>query len=82
MKKLLLRMVIAVTVAMLFFSIPAVTQLSPVTPKAGRVQITQGPETERVDPDFAIITWTSNNPGGSPEHDGVVRYGTDPNTLS
>jgi phosphodiesterase/alkaline phosphatase D-like protein len=82
MRKLFLRMVIAVTAAMLFFSIPAATQLSPVTAKAAHVQITQGPETERVDPDFAIITWTSNNPGGSPEHDGIVRYGTDPNNLT
>jgi hypothetical protein len=37
---------------------------------------------ERVDPDFAIIRWTSNNPGGSPEHFGVVHYGTSPKELS
>ena len=30
----------------------------------------------------AIITWTSNNPGGSDQHFGVVHYGTDPNHLS
>src|SRR5258707_13568322 len=29
-----------------------------------------------------IIRWTSNNPGGSPEHFGVVHYGTDPKNLS
>ena len=36
----------------------------------------------RVDPAFAIVTWTSNNPGGAPEHYGVVRYGTNPKDLS
>jgi hypothetical protein len=32
--------------------------------------------------DRTIIRWTSDNPGGSPEHFGVVRYGTDPKNLS
>jgi hypothetical protein len=31
---------------------------------------------------LTIIRWTSNNPGGSPEHYGVVHYGTDPKNLS
>jgi hypothetical protein len=57
------------------------TQVSPTTKKTARVQITQGPEMERIDPDLAIIRWTCNNPGGSPEHYGVVRYGTDPKNL-
>jgi len=56
--------------------------VSPTTNKAARVRITQGPEIERADPDFAIIRWTSNNLGGSPEHYGIVRYGTDPTKLS
>jgi Purple acid Phosphatase, N-terminal domain len=56
--------------------------VSPTTNKALGVRITQGPEIERADPDFAIIRWTSNNPGGSPEHYGVVRYGTDPTKLN
>jgi hypothetical protein len=50
--------------------------------KATRVRITQGPEIERADPDFAIIRWTSNNPRGSPEHYGIVHYGTDPKKLN
>jgi hypothetical protein len=29
-----------------------------------------------------IVRWTSNNPGGSPEHYGVVHYGTNPKELS
>ena len=32
--------------------------------------------------DRTIIRWTSDNPGGSPEHFGVVHYGTDPKNLS
>src|SRR5712664_227544 len=31
---------------------------------------------------LTIIRWTSDNPGGSPEHFGVVHYGTDPKNLS
>jgi phosphodiesterase/alkaline phosphatase D-like protein len=31
---------------------------------------------------LTIITWTVNNPGGSPEHLGVVRYGTNSKDLS
>ena len=30
---------------------------------------------------WAIITWTSNNPGGTDEHWGVVHYGKDPQNL-
>lgn len=30
----------------------------------------------------AIIRWTSNNPGGSDEHFGLVKYGTDPHNLN
>jgi len=82
MKKLLLKLAIVVTVGSLLYSTPAATQVSPTTNKAARVRIRQGPEIERVDPDFAIIKWTSDNPGGSPEHYGIVRYGTDPTKLS
>jgi len=46
------------------------------------VHITQGPALESARDDWAIITWTSNNPGGSDEHFGVVRCGTDPKNLS
>jgi hypothetical protein len=60
----------------------AVAQVSPTTPRAAHVRIISGPELERLDPDFAIVRWTSNNPGGAPEHEGVVRYGTDPQHLT
>jgi phosphodiesterase/alkaline phosphatase D-like protein len=77
-----MKLAITVLAGGLLYSIPAATQVSPTTKKAAHVQITQGPEMERVDPNFAIIRWTSNNPGGSPEHYGVVHYGTDPKELS
>jgi len=85
MNRLLVKLAMVVTAAGLLHSFPATTQVSPVSPttnKAARVQITQGPEIERADPDFAIIRWTSNNPGGSPEHYGIVRYGTNPTKLN
>ena len=56
-------------------------QVSPTTEKAAQLRITQEPEIERADPDFAIIRWTTNNPGGSPQHYGVVYYGTNPANL-
>ena len=31
---------------------------------------------------MTIIRWTVNNPGGSPVHYGVVRYGSDPKNLT
>ena len=82
MNKLLLKLAMVVTVGSLLYSTPAATQVSPTTNKAVRVRITQGPEIERADPDFAIVRWTSNNPGGSPEHYGVVRYGTNLTNMS
>jgi Purple acid Phosphatase, N-terminal domain len=57
-------------------------QESPTTPKAARVRIIQGPEVELAKEHLTIISWTTNNPGGSPVHYGIVRYGTDPNGLS
>ena len=82
MYRLFLKLGIMITVCGLLYSTPAATQVSPTTKKAVRVRITQGPEMERVDPAFAIVTWTSNNPGGSPEHYGIVHYGTNPKDLS
>ena len=82
MNRLFLKLGIAVVAGGLLYSTPAATQVSPTTKKAARVRITQGPEMERIDPDFAIIRWTSNNPGGSDEHFGVVHYGTNPKELN
>ena len=57
-------------------------QESPTTPKAKRVQIIQGPKVELAREHLTIINWTTNNPGGSPVHYGVVHYGTDRNGLT
>ena len=46
------------------------------------MRIVKGPELELARENTTIITWTSNNPGGSPEHLGVVHYGTDPKNLT
>ena len=82
MNRLLLKLAMTVMAGSLFYPTTVATQESPTTKKAARVRITQGPEIERADPWLTIIRWTSNNPGGSPEHYGVVRYGTDPTTLN
>jgi phosphodiesterase/alkaline phosphatase D-like protein len=82
MKKLLLKLAITAAAGCLLSSNPMVAQLSPSTPKAARVRITQGPELELAKGYLTIIRWTTNNPGGSPDHFGIVHYGTDPNNLS
>ena len=81
MQRLVLELAMAAAVGGLFHLVPAPAQVSPTTEKAAHVRITKGPEIERADPDFAIVRWTSNNPGGSPEHYGVVHYGTNPTKL-
>jgi len=82
MNRLFLKLAMTVMAGGLLYSTPASAQESPTTKKAARVRITQGPELESANDHFAIIRWRSNNPGGSPEHLGVVRYGTDPKNLS
>jgi hypothetical protein len=55
-------------------------QESPTTPKA-QVRIIRGPKLELAKQHLTIINWTTNNPGGSPVHYGIVHYGRDPNSL-
>ena len=57
-------------------------QESPVTPRADRVQISEGPEAPLVGGYLTVIRWTVNNPGGLPVHYAVVRYGKNPKNLS
>ena len=66
----------------LLLSNPTSAQFVPSAKKAARVRIIKGPELELARENLTIISWTSNNPGGSPEHFGVVHYGTDPKNLS
>jgi len=82
MNSLVLKLAMTLLVSSVLYSTPGAAQESPTTKKAASVRITRGPEIERADPDLAIIRWTSDNPGGSPEHYGIVRYGTDPTNLS
>jgi phosphodiesterase/alkaline phosphatase D-like protein len=59
-------------------------QLPPPAATAAQVRITHGPELELANAydHSAIIRWTSNNPGGTDQHYGVVHYGTNPKELS
>jgi phosphodiesterase/alkaline phosphatase D-like protein len=82
-KGLGLRLAITTTVgASLLFSNPGAAQIPPPAKKAARVEITNGPEVELSKSHLTIIRWTTNNPGGSDVHYGVVLYGTDPKELS
>ena len=56
-------------------------QILPPAKPAAHVQIIEGPEVESVHDNLIIIRWTSNNPGGTDDHFGVVHYGTDPQHL-
>src|ERR1700756_1320869 len=71
---------LALSIMILSGSLPA--QESPVTPKAERVQISEGPDVPLVGGYLTVIRWTVNNPGGLPVHYAVVHYGTDPKSLS
>jgi phosphodiesterase/alkaline phosphatase D-like protein len=73
---------VLVTLSIMVLSGSLLAQESPTTPKAARVQMSQGPEIELAKEHLTIIRWTTNNPGGSPVHYGIVRYGTDPRDLS
>ena len=82
MNKLLLILAMTAAAGSLLFANAIAAQITAPAMKAARVQITQGPELESAKDNWAIIRWRSNNPGGSDEHYGVVRYGTSPRELS
>src|ERR1700732_1779792 len=74
------RAVLALSIMIWSGSLPA--QESPITPRAERIRISEGPEVPLVGGYLTVIRWTVNNPGGLPVHYGVVHYGTDPKNLS
>ena len=82
MNGLLLKLAITATVGSLLSSNPTVAQVRPPAQKAERVEITQGPALELARDNLTIIRWTTNNPGGTDVHFGVVYYGRDPKDLS
>ena len=82
MNKLFPKLAIIAAAGFVLSSNPMPAQVSPTAQKAARVRITQGPELELAKEHLTIIRWTTNNPGGSPQHYGIVHYGTDPKNLS
>ena len=82
MNRLLLTLAITTTVGSLLSANPAAAQVLPPAKRAERVEITKGPELELATDHLTIIRWTTNNPGGSPVHYGIVHYGTDPKNLN
>ena len=82
MNNLFVKLVIMAAAGWLLSVNTLLAQVSPTTPKAARVRITHGPELELAKEHLTIIRWTTNNPGGSPVHYGVVRYGLDSKNLS
>lgn len=79
MKRVFFVMAITIFIGGLVFTFPTSAQFVPPAKKIPHPQITKGPEIESSTNDFTIVTWTSVNPGGSPEHYAVIHYGTDRN---
>ena len=79
MNRLLLMLAVAATAGP---ANPVSAQFVPSSKKAAHVRILKGPELESATENLTIIRWISDNPGGSPEHFGVVHYGKDPKDLS
>src|SRR2546428_7180401 len=82
MTRPILKLVMTTAIAAAIFSNPVEAQVPPPAKKARRVQIVKAPELEMAAGHLTIITWTTNNPGGTDDHYGVVHYGTDPKNLS
>jgi hypothetical protein len=81
MNGLLRTLAIATAVASLLTSNPGAAQILPPLKKAARVKIMKAPELEISTDHLTIIRWTTNNPGGSDVHYGIVHYGTDRKNL-
>jgi hypothetical protein len=81
MNRLLRTLAIATAVASLLTSNPGAAQILPPLKKAARVKIIKAPELEISTDHLTIIRWTTNNPGGSDVHYGIVHYGTDRKNL-
>src|SRR5712671_7802507 len=82
MTKPILKLMMRTAIAAAMLSQPAAAQVPPAAKKAKRVQIVKAPKLEIAVAHLTIIRWTTNNPGGSDDHYGVVHYGTDPKNLN
>src|ERR1700736_5301520 len=49
---------------------------------ADHAELIAGPELELATDTSAIVRWTTDNPGGTDRHDGIVHYGTDARNLT
>ena len=82
MNRMLIKMGIAAAVSSLLISNATFSQVVTPAKRAAHVEIKQGPTLESATDDLVIVRWTSNNPGGSDDHFGVVHFGTDPRQLN
>jgi len=82
MTRPILKLVMTTAIAAAIFSNPVAAQVPPPAERAKRVRIVKAPELEMAAGHLTIITWTTNNPGGTDDHYGVVHYGTDPKNLN
>src|SRR5258708_15967643 len=82
MKRVLSKLAITVFAGSLLFSNSISAQIISPAKRVAHVQIKKGPALELARNNWAIISWTSNNPGGSDDHWAVVHFGTDPQNLS
>jgi hypothetical protein len=82
MKRVLMTLAISALSGGFLPSNLAIAQLLSPAAKAASVQITDGPDLELSNGYLTIIRWTTNNPGGSDEHFGVVQYGIDSKNLN
>ena len=82
MNRLLLKIALIAAGGSLLLSSSTFSQLIPPAQKAEHVAITQGPTLEFAREDLAIVRWTTNNPGGDPDHFAIAHYGTNPKELN
>jgi hypothetical protein len=82
MTRPILKLVMTTAIAAAIFSNPVAAQVPPPAERAKRVRIVKAPELEMAAGHLTIIRWTTNNPGGTDDHYGVVHYGTDPKNLN
>lgn len=82
MNRLPLILTIAVMLAAQFLCTESFAQELAPAKKVPNVRITQGPSLEMAIDGLSIIRWTTNNPGGTDDHFGVVHYGTDSKDLN
>lgn len=72
---------VAIILGIALFGSNLMAQENP-TPRLPLVRIVQRPRLELVRDGLTIIRWATNNPGGSPVHYGIVRYGTGSHELN